>query len=74
MFTDRSECHHAARACPSRDLFYVLAAILLIFVLREIVCWFFKTNHIGYQDDLAALGRRIDSIECRNNTGANCFV
>lgn len=38
-------CTHANRPNPMRDILYVLAAVLLLFVLREIVCWFFKTNH-----------------------------
>ena len=53
-------CTHANRPNPVRDIFYVLGAVLLLFVLREIVCWFFKTNH--GQHELRELRAEVDAL------------
>lgn len=40
------KCQHEKQDFWERNILLVVIVIFGVFVLRELVCWYFKTNHI----------------------------
>lgn len=54
------KCTHSNRPNRIRDLVTIVLVIFAIFMLREIVCWFFKTNH--GQNEIRELREEIQEL------------
>jgi len=60
-----AQCRHSNRPNRIRDIITIILVIFVIFMFREIVCWFFKTNH--GQNEIRELRGQVHELRRRVN-------